>query len=130
MIMSFNIFGQTQFVTEFEKIIVSPYIQVVFVEGDKESVEIEQCSVDKSKLHIDVSNKTLWIYLEGAKDFPKGEVINTDGDTEKYPVYRGTVVKAIITYKVLNDLSIRGEELQLIKSPIAADKFYLKIYGE
>ncbi len=130
MIVSFNIFGQIQIVTEFEKVIVSPYIQITFVEGDKESVEIEYCTVEKSKLHIDVSNKTLSIYLEGAKDFPKGEVMNSEGDNEKYPLYKGTVVKAIITYKILNDLSIRGEESQLIKSPIAAEKFILKVYGE
>ncbi|RYY08853.1 MAG: DUF2807 domain-containing protein, partial [Chitinophagaceae bacterium] len=32
--------------------------------------------------------------------------------------------------KTLNELSIRGEEEQLIKSPIAGDKFTLRLYGE
>lgn len=130
MIVSVNIFGQIQILSEFEKVVVSPYIQVTFVEGEEESVEIEYCTVDKSKLHIDVSNKILSIYLEGAKDFPKGEVMNSDGNNEKYPLYKGTVVKAIITYKVLNDLSIRGEDSHIIQSPIAAEKFSLKVYGE
>jgi hypothetical protein len=130
MIISCNLFGQIQILSEFEKVIVSPNIQVTFVEGDTESVLIEQCSVERSKLHIDVSNNTLSIYLEGAKDFPKGEVMNNDRNNERYPLYKGTIVKAVITYKVLNDLSIRGEDSHLIKSPIAAEKFNLKIYGE
>lgn len=130
MIISCNLFGQTQILSEFEKVVVSPYIQVTFVEGVTESVLIEQCSVERNKLHIDVSNRTLSIYLEGAKDFPKGEVMNIDGNDERYPLYKGTVVKAVITYKVLNDLSIRGEESHIIESPIAAEKFNLKVYGE
>jgi len=40
------------------------------------------------------------------------------------------VVTATITYKMLKDLSIRGEETQICKSPLSAEKFNLKIYGE
>jgi hypothetical protein len=122
--------AQTTKVTEFEKVIVSPYIQVTFVEGDTESVVVEECTVERSKLYIEVKNKTLWIYLEGAKEIPKGEVMYDYKNPDKYPVYRGTVVRATITYKILNELSIRGEETQLVVSPISAEKFVLKIYGE
>jgi hypothetical protein len=35
-----------------------------------------------------------------------------------------------VTYKTLNDLSVRGEETQVCKSLLKGDKFSLKIYGE
>ncbi len=130
MIVSFNLYGQKTTIAHFEKIIISPYIQATFVEGDKEEINIENCTVDKNKLHIEVNNKTLWVYLEGAKQIPKNETTYENGYKEKHSIYHGTVVTATITYKMLTDLSIRGEETQVCKSPISADKFYLKIYGE
>ena len=60
-------------VAHFNKIIVSPYIQVTLVEGDEESVAINELHTDNSKLHIEVNDQTLRIYLEGAKDIPKYE---------------------------------------------------------
>jgi len=65
--------AQIKMVDHFTKVIVSPYIQVTFVEGDEERVTINQIKVDENKLHIEVNNKTLRIYLEGAKDIPKYE---------------------------------------------------------
>ena len=130
MFVSFNVYAQTTAVAHFEKIIISPYIQVTFVEGDKEQVDIENCTADKSKLHIEVNNKTLWVYLEGAKQIPKNETTYQNGYKEKHSIYNGTVVTATITYKMLKDLSIRGEETQVCKSPLSAEKFNLKIYGE
>ena len=130
MIVSYNMYGQATTVAHFEKIIVSPYIQVTFVEGDKEEVNVENCTVDKSKLHIEVNGKTLWIYLDGAKQIPKNETSYNKGYKEKKFIYKHTVVTAVITYKILNELSIRGEETQLFKSSLSADKFNLRIYGE
>ena len=63
--------AQTKMVDHFTKVIVSPYIQVTFVEGDEESVTINEIKVDENKLHLEVSSQTLRIYLEGAKDIPK-----------------------------------------------------------
>ena len=57
-------------VAHFNKIIVSPYIQVTLVEGDEESVAINELHTDNSKLHIEVNDQTLRIYLEGPKIFP------------------------------------------------------------
>ena len=130
LVVSNNMYGQATTVAHFEKIIVSPYIQVTFVEGDKEEVNVENCTVDKSKLHIEVNGKTLWVYLEGAKQIPKNETTYNNGYKEKHSIYNGTVVTATITYKMLNELSIRGEEAQLCKSPLSVDKFNLRIYGE
>lgn len=44
-------------------------------------------------------------------------------------MYKGTVVTATVTYKTLDDLSIRGEETQVCKSTLKGKKFKIKIYG-
>lgn len=117
-------------VDHFTKVIVSPYIQVTFVEGDEESVTINNIKTDESKLHIEVKDQTLRIYLEGAKDIPKYEKDYSNGYKDTHPLYQNTTVTAAITYKMLNELSVRGEEKQVCKSPIDGSKFTLRIYGE
>src|SRR5215510_8067946 len=118
--------AQTKMVDHFTKVIVSPYIQVTFVEGNEESVTINSMSVDESKLHIEVNNKTLRIYLEGAKDIPKYEKDYSGGHKESHPLYRNTTVVATVTYTTLTDISLRGEETQVCKSPINTAEFVLK----
>ena len=114
----------------FSKVIVSPYIKVTLVKGDEESVKVNEIYVDPGKLHIEVNDKTLRIYLDGAKDIPKNEKDYSNGYKETYPLYEKTSVVATITYKTLRAVSFRGEEDHLCKSRIDGDKFNLKIYGE
>jgi len=71
----------------FSKIIISPYIQVTLVQGDEESVTINELYVDTAKLHIEVNDNTLRIYLEGAKDFPGYEKDYSNGYKEKHILY-------------------------------------------
>jgi putative autotransporter adhesin-like protein len=129
-LISAAISAQTKTTSPFRKIIVSPYIQVTLVQGDKESVTVNELHVDSSKLHIEVNDKTLRIYLEGAKDLPKNEKDYSNGYKETHPLYHKTSVVATITYRRLETLSFRGEEDQLCKSPINGDMLMLKIYGE
>ncbi len=117
-------------VSHFDKVIISPHIQVTFVEGNKECVTIEKSTVSNEKIKIGVNNNTLRIYLEGAKEITKSKKVNNNGYKEKEPLYKGTVVVATVTYKTLDNLSVRGEETILCKSPLKGDKFKLKIYGE
>jgi hypothetical protein len=120
----------TTAVNHFNKVIVSPHVQVTFIEGNEESVTIEKSTVSNDKINIEVNGKTLRIYLDGAKEVDKNEVIYEDGHKVKRPVYKGTLVSAIVTYKTLDNLSVRGEETQVCKSLLKGDKFNLKIYGE
>ncbi|MEP6583432.1 MAG: head GIN domain-containing protein [Ginsengibacter sp.] len=117
-------------VKPFDKVIVSPHVQATFIEGDQESVTIENSTVSNDKINIEVKDKTLRIYLDGAKEITKNEKSYENGYKEKHSIYNGTVVTATITYKTLNDLSVRGEEIIVCKSPLKVDKFKLKIYGE
>ncbi|MHA4847290.1 head GIN domain-containing protein [Flavitalea antarctica] len=126
----FDSSAQEKAVGHFHKVVVSPYIQATFVDGDKESVSVDHLKVDQSKLHIEVSNSTLHIYLDGARHIPKNEKDYSNGHEERRSLYDKTSVVVTINYKTLNELSIRGEEEHLFKSPIAADKLTLRVYGE
>ncbi|MEO8413004.1 MAG: head GIN domain-containing protein [Ginsengibacter sp.] len=117
-------------VDHFDKAIISPHVQVTFVEGNEESVTIENNTAGSDKLKIEVNNRTLRIYLYGAKEVTKNAKAYDNGYKEKQPLYNGTVVTAIVTYKTLDNLSIRGEETIVCKSPLKGDRFKLKIYGE
>jgi len=117
-------------VSHFEKVIVSPHIEVTFIEGNEEKVTIEKSTVSNDKINIKVHGKTLRIYLDNAKEVDKTEKIYEDGKEVKRPVYSGTVVTATVMYKKLEELSIRGEETIVCKSVLKGDKFRLKVYGE
>jgi hypothetical protein len=130
LLMAMAATAQTKNTGPFNKVIISPYIQATFVQGNKESVTINDIDVDVNKLHIEVNDNTLRIYLEGAKDFPKNEKDYSNGYKETYPLYNKTSVVATVTYKTLEALSVRGEENIICESPVNGNKFTLKIYGE
>ena len=117
-------------VDRFDSVIISPHIQTIFVQGDKESVEIKNAKVSEDKINIEVKGKTLRVYLDGAKVVTKNVKINTDDWKGKKALYQGTMMTAIITYTELKDISIRGEETVVCKSPIESEDFDLSLYGE
>lgn len=114
----------------FNKVIVSPHISVTFVKGDSESVTIHSSTEPLEAMNVEVSGKTLHLYLDNAKTTTKREKVEMDGWSEKRAIYKGTVVQATVTYQVLDELSLRGEERFECKSPIEQSKFSLTIYGE
>lgn len=114
----------------FDKVIISPHIEVTFVQGVNESVTIESSKVDDAKLNIEVKGKTLRVYLEGAKNIPKNEKVYVDGHKTKRSLYKGTQVTATITYSQVDEFSLRGEEQITFQSSIDQEKLRLKIYGE
>jgi hypothetical protein len=114
--------AQTGPVGRFHKVIISPYIQVTFVQGDKESVTINHLTVDSSKLHVEVQGGTLRLYLDGGKDIPHNQ--------QNRHLYPDHAVSATVVYKKLDALSLRGTETYLCQSPLSQDKFTLRIYGE
>ena len=117
-------------VDRFNKVIVSPHISVTFVKGDSESVTIHSSTEPLDIMNVEVSGKTLHLYLDNAKTTTKQEKVEMDGWSGKRSIYQGTVVEATVTYQVLDELSLRGEERFECKSPIDQSKFVLTIYGE
>jgi len=116
-------------VDQFNRVIVSPHVQATFIKGDKESVTVESCTVDKEKIKIESNGKTLRVYLEGAKETTKNERTYQNGREINTPIYKGTVLVVTITYKTLEELSVRGEENILLKSKLDQDDFGLTVYG-
>lgn len=117
-------------VESFEKVIISPHIQVVFKEGNKESVTIENAKLPVEKINIEVTNSTLEIYLDDAKMTTKNEKANENGWNGKKSIYNGTMITVLVVYKQLKKLSIRGEETIVCESLIESDELKLNIYGE
>lgn len=117
-------------VDAFEKVIVSPHIEVILVAGNVESVKIENAKVSEDKINIEVVGKTLRLYLDGAKTVTKSEKVDNDKWEGKKSIYKGTMATATITYKRLKNLSIRGEEVVKCNSAIDQKDLKLSIYGE
>ena len=111
----------------FHKVIVSPYIEATFIQGDQEQVVINSSVVDPKKLHVETKNGTLRVYLEGAKEIPRNSREDRNHRDDLYPPH---AVTATIYYKNLDALSLRGEERFTVSSPISAEEFTLKLYGE
>lgn len=125
-------YGQSRTVTvdHFNEIIISPHIEVSLTEGNSESVTVTKAHLPEDKIHIEVSGKTLRVYLEGAKLVAKREKIKEDGWETKRSIYTGTMAVIEITYKELKALSLRGEEKYTLNSPLHGDKFKLTTFGE
>ncbi len=127
-----GVFAQSKTVSvdSFDKIIISPHIEVELVEGPEESFLITDAKVSLDKINIEVEGRTLRIYLDGAKTVTKSERVSTDKWKGKRSIYNGTMASVKITYKELRNLSIRGEEMVKVKSPMDQNELKLAIYGE
>ena len=117
-------------VSNFDSVVVSPHISVTFQQGSEESVVIESITEPMEKLNVEVKNNTLHIFLEDARITTKNKKEKTKNYTQHKPIYKGTVVKATVTYKNINELDLRGEEKFLLESNIETERLRLKIYGE
>jgi hypothetical protein len=130
MLLTGATYGQTHSVGHFHKVIVSPYIQVTFVQGDEESVTINHSMIDNNKLHVELHGGTLRLYLDGAKNLPHDHWDGSDGDRTGHPLYPNHAIVATVVYKKLNSLSLRGNETCVVQSPLLARKFRVREYGE
>lgn len=117
-------------VSSFTKVIISPHIETTFVQGDEESVTILDNILSDDKVNIEVNNGTLRVYLDDAKLTTKQKKVVKDGMKMKVPIYKGKVLTIKVTYKHIDNLSLRGEERTVCESLIDVEKFKLKIYGE
>jgi hypothetical protein len=117
-------------VKPFESALISPHIEATFVEGNEESVTINESKVLEDKINIKVSGKTLQVYLDDAKNVTKTEKVNRDGVDMMVPIYEGKMLTITVTYKKINALTVKGEESVLCESKLVTDTFDLKIYGE
>lgn len=112
----------------FSRIIASPHINVVLNKGDRESVRLVYNNVSSDKINIDVSGKTLRIYLDDARKTER--LTTTAGFTAgKTAMYEGVSITAYVTFKELNALEIRGNQELSCNDPIESESFTLRAYG-
>lgn len=117
----------TRTLSSFDKIIVSPHINLVLTQGSLEEAEVEFYNVDEMKINVEVKGETLHIYLDDARYIEKSK-------KEKYgyhsqSVYHGAEVTAYVTFQDINTLEVRGEQDVRIDSPINTEDFKLILYG-
>jgi hypothetical protein len=122
-----TLYGQTVTTDSFHKVIVSPFIEATFIQGDQERVVINSSFVDPGKLHIETKKGTLRVYLEGAKEIPRESRDNRNSGHDLYPAHAVTIT---VYYKKLDALSLRGEERFTCPGPLSAEHFTLTLYGE
>ena len=117
-------------VKSFDKLIVSPHIELNLVEGEEENVVVDNAKVPLEKINVEVEGRTLRLYLEGAKVVTKSERISNDNWRGSKPLYNGTMATITVTYRKLENLSVRGEEIVRCKNLFNADDFKMSLYGE
>jgi len=120
---------QVQLLEPFNKIVVSPKINLVLIHGTQESIELDIRRADPERVNVKVKGKTLRIYLDNARKYVKHDKYRVNGYKCKEKQYEGVRVTAYVTYNQLKKLEVRGEEWVQVVDPLVADKFKLKVYG-
>jgi hypothetical protein len=113
----------------FKRIIASPRVNLILNKGDHESIRLVYHNVEEGKINIEVSSKTLHLYLDGARKVEKMTRIHGRYDHNR-PMYKGVSITAYVTYTDLESLEIRGNQELTCSDPIESDEFRLRAYGE
>src|SRR5579863_7724844 len=73
-------------VSHFDKAIISPHIEVTFVQGNEESVRIDGNVTRPDQLVIDVHHQTLRMYLRGAREITRNQTVYEDDKKTRRPI--------------------------------------------
>ncbi len=114
----------------FNKVIVSPHIETIFVKGDVASITIKNINVPVEKFQYEIISNTLQVYLKGAKTITKNKKNEYKNFTIKKPIYKSTVARIIITYVNVDTFSLRGEEKINFLNDVNQPQCKLRVYGE
>ncbi len=114
----------------FDRVVVSPHINLVLVKGEREEVKIEALGVDEDKIYVEEHNNLLSIYLEGARYFERNDDFYDNDDRWRSDGYKGVEVTAYVTYSYLESIQIRGAQKLTCLDPIDQDELKVSIYGE
>ncbi len=97
-------------VPTFEKVAVSPKINLVLVKGDKGSVRIAYSNISPGKIKVEVVDNKLRIYIEQARFIDKRDRADSDNSNARISIYHDVTVTTYVTYRTINELEMRGEE--------------------
>jgi len=113
----------------FTRIVASPRINVILNKGENEFIRLVYHGVSRSNIHIQVTGKTLRIFLDHARKIEgRKSYKNQYGGRES--LYEGASLTAYVTYKELDMLEIRGNQELTCQDPIESEEFVLRAYGE
>jgi hypothetical protein len=117
----------TQDLKSFSRIIVSPKVNLILEQGDKENIRLTYSNVGADKINIEVHGHTLRVFLDEAKVTEK---TYRSGNNQRRGIYHDVAITAYVTYKALEHLEIRGNQALTCNGPLKAERFTLKAYGE
>lgn len=117
----------TRNLKSFNKIVASPRINLILEEGDSESIRLVYANITPDKINIEERRNTLRLYLDDARVSEKTKRVNDNG---RRSIYTDVSVTAYVTYRTLRHLEIRGNQELICSTPLRAEKFILKAYGE
>jgi hypothetical protein len=113
----------------FRKVVVSPRVNLILEKGEQESIRLVYTNVTPDKINIEVQRQTLRIYLNDAKVTERLERVDAHHG-HKRGIYHDVTITAYVTYRDIEHLEIRGNQELTCNSPILAERFILKAYGE
>jgi hypothetical protein len=119
-----------QVLSKFNKIIVSPRVNLVLRKGDTESIRIVYNSIAQDKVNVKVSGHKLKIFLDKSRVTEKQVHSWYRGEKLSRGIYNGASITAYVTYKELKGLEVRGTEVVRCDDDLNPRKFKLKVYGE
>jgi hypothetical protein len=111
----------------FDKIVVSPRINLVLIPGEKESIRIDYSGVDEEKIVVDQKGRKLHIYLKDARIFDIGE--RKDDMFDRRERYRHATLTAYVTFRHLTLIETRGEGDVYCDGTITSKKLKIRAYG-
>jgi hypothetical protein len=117
----------TKDLRSFTKIVASPKINLILKKGEKESIRLVYSEVTEDQINIEVSGKTLRIYLDDARVVEKTHKVNRH---QRKGIYENAIITAYVTYTELKHLQIRGNQELSCEDEIESKKFVLRAYGE
>ncbi len=116
-----------QSLKRFDRIVVSPKVNLVLVPGSSPSVRINYAGVDEDRIIVKQIGKRVHIYLEDAKIIDKGERRRNMFDRRER--YRHATVTAYVTFQELKLIETRGEEEVSCEGKIVANRLTVRAYG-
>lgn len=116
-----------QSLKRFDRIVVSPKVNLVLVEGREPGVRIQYTGVNPEEIVVKQIGKRVHIYLENAKIIDTG--IRQRNMFDRRERYRHASVTAYVTFQELRLIETRGEEEVSCDDKIVANKLTIRAYG-
>jgi len=114
----------------FDKLVAGPRIALILEAGTDESLRLEFDQIDPDAINFEVTNGTLRIYLDHARNIERKYKTRTRHGKIKESIYADGVVNAFITYRSIHKLVVKGEEYVRVNGTISERTFKLKVFGD